>query len=138
MLNRYTIQYSRCQKFAPGLLHIAALVVIWLTDVPLLLRWGLSVVIFISLVAHVRLTAKISRSSICYEILLEKNNVTFIRGDMAVWHGTVLPQTVVMPYFILLCVKPLQSSRTFRLLICADALPEHEFRQLRTQLRFSQ
>jgi hypothetical protein len=109
-----------------------------MTDTALSVQWLLSFIVVFSLGVYLAPVLNFLRNPIWHDFSLEKNAIVVFDGDEIKWSGVVLPQTVVTPYFVLLCVKSQQQSATRYQLICSDALRESEFRQLRMTLKLSQ
>ena len=120
------------------LTHIVALSVVWLTDIGWLAGSLFTLAILLSLLIYLRHPIKLLPSRLVRDFSLAEDNITVFAGDEIAWAGKVLPQTVVTPYFVLLCAKSQQSGAKYHQLICSDALSEGEFRKLRTTLKFSQ
>lgn len=118
--------------------HIAAMCVVWMTSLAWSVQWLLSFMVVFSLGACLAPAMSFLRNPIGHEFSLEKNDIAAFEGDVIKWNGVVLPQTVVTPCFVVLCVKSQDSGATHHWLICFDALRESEFRQLRMMLKFSQ
>lgn len=118
--------------------HIAALCVVWMTSTALSVQWLLSLMVVFSLGAYLAPVMSFLRNPIGHDFSLEKNAIAVFDGDVTKWNGVVSPQTVVTPYFVLLCAKSQESGATHHWLICSDALRESEFRRLRMMLKLSQ
>jgi hypothetical protein len=127
MTTRYHLKSSQSLKFSLLALHVGVLCVVWLTDLPALLAWLISLAIFFSL--YFLLFAWFRRE-VGNEFVYAKNRITFFAGNEIRYDGAVLPRTVVTPYFILLCLQPDAARFTFHRLICRDQLNAGEFRQL--------
>jgi hypothetical protein len=138
MPTRYHPNPSQFLRLFFYLSHIVALCVVWMTDTALSVQWLLSFIVVFSLGVYLAPVLNFLRNPIWHDFSLEKNAIVVFDGDEIKWSGVVLPQTVVTPYFVLLCVKSQQQSATRYQLICSDALRESEFRQLRMTLKLSQ
>ncbi len=132
---RCHIKRSPCLIASLCSLHGVALSVLWLTRMDGWASIFLSVVILLSLAAYLRQIAQSFSDANPIVFSMDENGITFFGIGDAQWRGIVLPQTVVLPVFVLLCLRA-QTSRERRFqLIFFDAMHAAEFRQLRTLLK---
>jgi MFS superfamily sulfate permease-like transporter len=135
MLLRCQLKISPCLVALLCLLHIAALVTLLLTRInPSLIACvaaGVLASLVFFLARIIRRTHNFSETS----LELNENEVRFFDEREVCWQGALLPQTVVLPYLVVLYAKNTLSGKVRAKLICADSLSRDEFCKLRTLLR---
>jgi hypothetical protein len=119
------------------ILHILAAIVVYATALPLLIKLGALLLIFLSLLYYVaRDVALLLPGSWC-EISLNQNGVAIIARDGSRFLGQVTNNTVVSPYFVVLCVR-LEGHRLLTArVIFPDALSTGAFREFCVRLKFA-
>lgn len=118
-------------------MHLLALFVVWLTNLPRAAELLLLAAVIISFAYYFTTTLKRLRDSNHPNFSLEKNQISFFDGNEVKWQGVVSPQTVVTPYFVLLSAKSTRPNKRHVELIFCDAMSADEFRQLRMVLKLS-
>lgn len=138
MLDRFVIKPSRNLALLLLALHALALVSVWFTNLPVLLQLGLSLLALLSLLYHFSRHVLLRGKQSWRAFSLDKLSVavTTLGGEELL--GSVLNQTVVTPYFVLLRVKLEEHRVPVSRIICCDALQADAFRELRVRLRFAQ
>lgn len=134
MLDRFVIKPSKCFALLLLALHLLALCSVWLTNLVVLQQLGLSLLVLLSLFYHLNRLLLGKQSWRAFS--LDKLRVVVITRGGEEWGGSVLKQTVVTPYFVLLHVKLEQRRAPVSQIICRDALQTDAFRELRVRLRF--
>lgn len=120
------------------LLHGIALAVLCATALTILWFWGLAALLLVSLGIQLARVWHAPQQSFA----IDAGQVLFLDAAGASWQAELLPQTVVTPYLVLLCVRGDVPAgyrwrpRHYRLL-CRDSLPVDEFRRLCTTLRYA-
>lgn len=126
---------SAVLKYYLLVIHIVALCVLFFVDgvLPLLLIF----LVLVSLYSQFFSRIFCSRLDAGKQFSCIKNQITFMLPNGQELVGEILPQTVVTPYFILLCVWTKTSHFVQHKLIVYDALSADEFRQLSVMLRLA-
>ena len=127
-------------RFALSLLvlHMLAATVVFMTAMPLLVKLVILLLIALSLIYYlaVRTFVLLLLPSSWREISLSPDGLSVIARDGSDFLGKVTSNTVVSPYFVVLCVR-LEGHRllTSRV-IFPDALSADAFRELCVRLKF--
>ncbi|MDZ4202676.1 MAG: protein YgfX [Gallionella sp.] len=117
--------------------HAVALIVLYLTDIPLLLRISLCLLTLVSLAYYLARDALLLLSHSWREVSFHGAELSVTERGHAHFSGTLAGDTVVTPYFILLgCLPHGRRFPIFRV-IGADALGKEEFRQMCVVLRMA-
>ena len=138
MLDHCVIKPSRYFALLLVALHSLALCSVWLTPLPVLLQSGLSLLVLLSLFYHLNRHVLLLGKQSWHTFSLDKLRVVAITASGKELSGSVLNQTVVTPYLILLSVKLEGDRMPVAQIICCDALQADVFRELRVRLRFAQ
>lgn len=126
-------------RFALSLLvlHMLAATVVFMTAIPLLIKLVILLLIALSLIYYLARDALLLLPGSWREISLSPDGVSGIARDGSGFFGQVTHNTVVSPYFVVLCVR-LEGHRllTSRV-IFPDALSAGAFRELCVRLKFA-
>lgn len=137
MYIRCRLKSSQSRKLGLLTLHAVALAVVCWTELPAVYALLISLAIFLSLSFHIFSETVGYKRRPANEFVYAKDRITFFAGGEIFYDGKVMPNTVVTPYFILLCLHSETEHSTTRKLICRDALTAEEFRQLSVALRLA-
>jgi len=136
MPDRFVIKPSKYLFLSLLALHALALVLLWFTNLAVQLQFGLSLLALLSLLYHLdRLL--LGRQSWRIFSLNKQRVAVICRGGEELL-GSVLGQTVVTPYFVLLRVRLDGRRLAVSQIIFPDALQVDAFRELRVRLRYAQ
>jgi hypothetical protein len=138
MLDRFVIKPSRYLFLSLLALHTLALCSIWFTDLTVLSQLGLSLLVLLSLLYHLNRHVLLRGKRSWRVFSLDKLRVDVITRGGEELAGSILDQTVVTPYLVLLRVKLEGRRMPVYQVICCDALQVDAFRELRVRLRFTQ
>lgn len=138
MLDRFVIKPSKYLFLLLLALHTLALCSVWFTDLTVLLRLGLSLLVLLSLLYHLNRHVLLLGKRSWRVFSLDKLRVDVITRGGEELAGSILDQTVVTPYMVLLRVKLEGRRMPVYQVICCDALQADAFRELRVRLRFAQ
>jgi len=118
------------------LLHTITAVVVYVTDVPPMIRLAMFLLILLSLFYHLARDALLLLPNSWSEISLDRGSVAVVTQDGSHFDGMVTGRSIVSPYFVVLCVK-LKGRLTVSRIVFPDALGAGEFRELCVRLRFA-
>lgn len=138
MLDRFVIKPSRYFALLLLALHSLTLCSVWLTNLAVLPQLGLSLLVLLSLLYHLNRHVLLLGKQSWRAFSLDKLRVAVMTRGGEELLGSVLNQTVVTPYFVLLRVKLEEHRVPVSQIICCDALQTDAFRELRVRLRFAQ
>jgi toxin CptA len=126
-------------RFALSLLglHMLAATVVFMTAMPLLVKLVIVLLIVLSLIYYLARDALLLQPGSWREISLSPDGVSIIARNGSGFLGQVTHNTVVSPYFVVLCVQ-LEGHRllTSRV-IFPDALDPGVFREFCVRLKFA-
>lgn len=127
------------QRFAVSLLllHVVAAIVVCVTAMPLPPKLAMLLLISVSLFYYLARDALLFLPDSWREISLEQNAVSVITRDGSSVVGHVANQTVVSPYFIVLCVRLEGHRMMVSRVIFPDAMGPGAFRELCVHLKFA-
>ena len=126
-------------RFALSLLvlHMLTATVVFMTAMPLLVKLVIFLLIALSLIYYLARDALLLLPGSWREISLSQDGVSVIARDGSGFFGQVTNNTVVSPYFVVLCVR-LEGHRllTSRV-VFPDALDPGVFREFCVRLKFA-
>lgn len=137
MQNHFPLNPSRILAALLLLIHVMSLAVVLLLPVPL---WGKLAGLgglCCSLYYYLRRDARLSLSTSCVALRLEKTRVVLIFRNGQELAGELLSDSVVMPFMTLLRVLPQDTRFARSVVIFPDAIAPEQFRALRVALRWS-
>ena len=137
LIGKVEINPSRLYAILLFALHLGSALVVYLTNIPWIVKWVLFVLIASSLAYFWIRDVKLRLPFSWREIFLTGNDLIITTHDGSQVTGLVLDYSVVFSYFIILRLRDesryIEPCRIF----FKDAVSPERFRQLCVQLRFS-
>ena len=126
-------------RFALSLLslHMIAAAAVYATPMPLPFMLVILLLIAVSLIYYMARDVLLILPGSWREIWLSADGVSVIARDGSGFLGKVSPNTVVSPYFVVLCVQLEGHRLLVSRVIFPDALNPDMFRELCVRLKFS-
>lgn len=118
------------------LLHMIVAAVVYATAMPLPVKLMMFLLISLSLFYYLARDALLLFPDSWHEISLDQNAVSVIARDGSGFLGQVANQTVVSPYFVVLCVRLEGHRLPVSRVIFADAMRTGAFREFCVHLKF--
>ncbi len=137
MQRYYKLRPSRSLTFLLCFLCAAALASLWLTPVPVLLTYAITLAVFIGAGYSLLRLASLRASTSCVAFRLDDaaDIVLVLRNGQHV-AGRLSPDCLVTPYLVILVVALNERRSTRSVLVMPDAMSEESFRHLRVTLRW--
>ncbi len=117
--------------------HLMAAIAVYLTAMPLAAKLVVLVTISSSLVYHLLRDVLLLLPHSCREILLDQNSVSIAIRNGSLIQGSMVNNTVVSPFFVLLRTKAEGYLMPVSFVIFPDALGAGAFRELCVHLKFA-
>ena len=117
--------------------HLMAAIAVYLTTMPLAAKLVVLVTISSSLVYRLLRDVLLLLPHSCREILLDQNSVSIAIRNGSLIQGSMVNNTVVSPFFVLLRTKVEGYLMPISFVIFPDALGAGAFRELCVHLRFA-
>lgn len=118
-------------------LHLVAVIVVCVTDIPLIAGMSAILIVLLSLLFHLGRDALLLMAGSWCEVSLGQAGVTVVTRDGSSFIGKLANNTFVSPYFIVLCISPEGRHLPLSRVIFADAMDADDYRELRVRLRFN-
>jgi len=118
------------------LLHITAVVVVYMTAIPLVVRLAAILLILLSLIYYLVRDALLLMHGSWHEIALNQDGVSLVTRSGSKLFGQVANKTVVSPFLIVLRVRLEGRRLLISRVIFPDALGAGAFRELCVRLKF--
>ncbi len=119
------------------LLHMIAVIVVYATAVPLPVKLVLLLLIFLNLFYYLARDVLLLLPDSWREISLDQHGVSIITRDGSSVLGQVANQTVISPYFVVLCLRLEGHRLLVSRVIFPDALSTGAFREFCVYLKFA-
>ena len=119
------------------LLHMIAVAAVYATVMPLLVKLVILLLIALSLIYYLARDVLLLLPGSWREISLSQDGVSVIARDGSGFLGKVTHNTVVSPYFVVLCVRLEGHRLLISRVIFPDALDPGVFRELCVRLKFA-
>lgn len=132
-----TIRPSPCLATVLLSFHLAAAIVVYLTEMPLPGRLALLAVVLSSLVYYLMRDAFLLLPDSWCELSLERDGVTFTTRNGIKHVGGQLDRAYVSPCFTVLRIRLEGSLFAVSRIVPADAMVEADYRILRVHLKYS-
>ncbi len=117
------------------LLHMITAVVVYVTDVPPIIRLTMLLLILLSLLCHLARDVLLLLPGSWCDIAFDQSSVSVVSRDGSSILGQVANKTVVSPYFVVLRIRSDSHWLPVFRVIFPDALGAGEFRELCVRLR---
>jgi len=118
------------------LLHAMVAIVVYATDMALPAKLVMFLLVALSLVYYLLRDALLLFPDSWRDISLDQSDISVSARNGSGFIGQVANNTVVSPYFVVLCVKLAGHHRLVSRVIFPDSMGEGAFRELCVQLRF--
>jgi toxin CptA len=136
-VQRVAISPSSRLAVATCVVHVAAAVMVWLASFPLWLTAVTTLAIATSLVWTLWRTAALRAAQAIIALEIVEDGRLSIQTRRGEWlECELLGSSYVSPRLTILNLKPRGSGRTRHIVLVPDNVDEHDFRRLRTWLRW--
>jgi hypothetical protein len=119
------------------LFHTMVAAVVFATVMPLAAKLLMILLVALSLIYYLVRDVLLLLPESWHEILLDQNDISVIVRDGSSFVGQVASQTVVSPYFVVLCVKLGGHHKLVSRVIFPDSMSPGAFRELCIHLKFA-
>jgi hypothetical protein len=137
VVKQYPVKSSLRFAVSLLLLHTTVAVVVYATDFALPARLAMILLVALSLVYYLIRDALLLLPYSWREISLDQGDISVTTRNGSRFTGQMANQTVVSPYFVVLCVKLEGHCLPVSQVIFPDSMGEEVFRELCVHLRFS-